>query len=206
MIGISNIDEKVKELIIKRNIYNETLQKLEAESVRIERHMNIIEEAKIHLQNVAKKTQESFKLRIENIVTVALQSVFDDPYNFVVDFNIKGNKTGCDFYFEKNGIEIDPLTASGGGAVDVAAFALRISLWTLEVHRKRPVMILDEPFKCVSKDLKDKVGMMVKRLSDELGIQLIMVTHEDTLIDASDKVFRVSMDTEGRSQIVIEKE
>jgi len=164
-----------------------------------------VEAAQFHIQTVAKKVQESFKVKIESIVSVALSSVFDDPYEFKVDFEIKRNRTECILSFERNGFKVNPLNASGGGAVDIASFALRLSLWSLENPKKESIIILDEPFKFVSKNLREKASMLVKELSDKMGIQFIIVTHEDNLIDYSDKIFKVTQNKKGISTVKEEK-
>jgi DNA repair exonuclease SbcCD ATPase subunit len=75
--------------------------------------------------------------------------------------------------------------------VDVASFALRLALRTMRRPKSRATIILDEPFKFVSKDLQPRVADMLRDLSDRLRVQFIIVTHEETLVDAANKVFRV---------------
>ena len=110
-----------------------------------------------------------------------------------MEFIIKRNKTECELYFVKDGELIDPLTASGGGAVDVASFALRVALWCLAPQRTRNTLILDEPFRFLSRDLMYKAGDMLKRLSEKLGLQIIMVSHAEDLIDGANKVFQIKI-------------
>lgn len=42
---------------------------------------------------------------------------------------------------------------------------------------------------------------MIKEISNKLGIQFIIVTHEETLTEAADKVFEVSINRKGRSVV-----
>jgi DNA repair exonuclease SbcCD ATPase subunit len=125
------------------------------------------------------------------VVSASLEAVFDDPYEMVVRFVQRRNKTECDLKFKRGQYEIDPLFASGGGAVDVAAFALRVASWSMQTPRSRPVLILDEPFRYLSPNLLPRASEMVKRISEELGIQIIMISHSDELIDSADKAFAV---------------
>jgi len=92
-----------------------------------------------------------------------------------------------------DGVRMNPSADSGGGAVDVAAFALRLSLWSLQNPRSRNTIILDEPFRFLSKDLHHKAGELLKQISETLGIQLIIVTHEKELQQYANKVFTVDM-------------
>jgi len=75
----------------------------------------------------------------------------------------------------------------GGGAVDVAAFALRMAF--IAIRGGRPILVLDEPFKFVSVDLQNKCSDMIKELSRKLSIQVIMVSHLPEIISGADRIF-----------------
>ena len=152
-----------------------------------------IEQAQKIIQTVAQQTQEELKYNIEEIVTLALSAVFEDPYEFVIDFVQKRGRTEAKLLFKLGENMIDPLMASGGGPVDIAAFALRIAMWNIKHPRTRPIIILDEPFKFLSRDLQPKAGLMLSEISKKLGIQIIMVTHNEDLIDSADKVIRIKI-------------
>ena len=86
------------------------------------------------------------------------------------------------------------MTESGGGAVDVAAFALRIALWKLSQMQTKNVsdtIVMDEPGRFISVDLQPKFGELIKLLSEKLSIQFIIVTHSVILSEKADKVFKV---------------
>jgi ABC-type cobalamin/Fe3+-siderophores transport system ATPase subunit len=59
------------------------------------------------------------------------------------------------------------------------------------ISKTQKVLLLDEPMKFVSEGLKPKVYEIMKRLSDDLGIQIIAVTHDPLMIDIADKVYVV---------------
>ena len=151
------------------------------------------EDAQVFLQAVAKQVQQRLEYHVSEIATLALESVFPDPYIVKLTFESKRGKTDAQFSFIRDGEEVDPLTGAGGGTVDVAAFALRLALWSLKSPRTRPTIILDEPFKWPSKSVRSNVAKLLKDLSKKLGIQIIMVTHDTDLIEHADKVFSVSM-------------
>ena len=128
---------------------------------------------------------------MSELVTLALSGVFPDPYQFKLRFVVRRGKTEADLLFLRGEQEIDPLSASGGGVVDVAAFALRVALWRLS-NGLRPVLILDEPAKFVSASLRENVGKMLKELSGRLGLQIIMITHIQEFAEIADRTFEVS--------------
>lgn len=152
----------------------------------------LLEQAQVFLQRVAKETQEQLKMQIEDIVNLALETCFPGEYFFTVNFRIARNKTEAELLFlsQKTGREIDPINASGGGVVDLAAFALRIACYALK-HDTNNVIILDEPFRFISRDLQARAGDILRTLSKKMGLQIIMVSHIAEIIDAADRVFEV---------------
>jgi DNA repair exonuclease SbcCD ATPase subunit len=161
-----------------------------------------IEEAQLIIQEVAKQTQQELEYHISEVVSTALSSVFDDPYEFKVEFVIKRGKTEADLYFIRRKERVDPLSASGGGVVDVASFALRIALWNLLKGQISNTIWLDEPFKMLSRELQPKAGEMIKMLSDKLKIQFIIITHNQDIIESADKVFEIKQNSKGVSEAV----
>ena len=176
------------------------LQTAKSEEENISNEIINTEQAQAIIQIVAQKTQEELEYCLSEIVSLALSAVFDDPYKLKVNFVIRRGKTECDLLFEKNEEIFDPLTSSGGGAVDIAAMALRVAIWSLTQPKPRNILILDEPFRFLSKEYQIKASIMLNELSRKLNLQIIMVSHSESLIEGADKVFQVSI-LKGISQI-----
>ena len=151
------------------------------------------EQAREVIREVGLKTQQQLQIHISDITTLALDAVFEDPYKLVAEFVQRRNKTECDLFFERDGNRVDPLSASGVGAVDVASFALRVASWSMQCPQSRPTLILDEPLKFLSDNYQEKASIMLKEISQKLGIQFIIVTHEPILTACADKVFEVKI-------------
>lgn len=133
-------------------------------------------------QNIAQQIQAQAHKQITGVVTNSLDAVFEEPYTFDIRFERKRGKTDAVLLFRRGELKVDPLSASGGGVVDIAAFALRLACLVLSCKpRMDRVLILDEPFKFVSKEFRERVRVMMGELSAQLGIQFIMVTHIDEL-------------------------
>ena len=145
------------------------------------------------LQASACLTQEHLQYRIGTLVTLAMESVFEDPCRLEILFENARGKTQASINFMRGDEVISPLDESSGGVLDVAAFGLQVSLWSLQTPRTRPVLFLDEPIKWLKgATLPNKGAAMLQELSHKLGIQIIMVSHAAELIDHADKVFRVT--------------
>lgn len=134
------------------------------------------------LQNVAEKVQNVIYKKIDAVVTKCLTAIFDDPYGFKMIFEQKRNKTEARMVFTKNGYEFDPMEASGGGVVDVAAFALRVASLIISKPKLRRLIVIDEPFKFVSAEYHERCRELLLTLSKEFDIQFIIVTHIKDLV------------------------
>ena len=170
------------------------LKETELKAKRLRKKIEYADEALVLIQKVAKETQDNLVFHINELVTLAMSAVFDDPYEFTIDFTPRRGKTEADIYFVRNKKKIDPIYSAGGGAVDISAFGLRSSIWSLREPRNRPVLVLDEPLtRLKGKTFPQRGAQMIKEVSKALGIQIIMVSHDPTLIDTADKVFHVDI-------------
>ena len=186
------IRTKLERLKGSRQTIQKGIQSTTNELKNWRRELRFHEQAREIIKSVGLKTQQQLQIHISDITTLALESIFDDPYELKVEFVERRNKTECDLKFARNGEELDPMSASGGGAVDVAAFALRIASWSMERPRSSPVIILDEPMRFLSENLQERASKMIKELSVKLGIEFIIITHEQELTTYADKVFEVT--------------
>jgi DNA repair exonuclease SbcCD ATPase subunit len=131
------------------------------------------------VKELALRCQNSCRYCIETLVTRCLNAVFpDNRYRFNLVFEQKRNQTEARIVLtDDEGNEYDPLLNSGGGVADVIAFALRLATLTLRVPQPAKVLILDEPFRCVSGEHRGRLADLLELLASELQFQIIMITH-----------------------------
>jgi DNA repair exonuclease SbcCD ATPase subunit len=164
-----------------------------AENKVLEQEFYLHEKALTIIKEVGRKTQEKLQFHISDITSLALDAVMpEDPYKLTMEFVDRRDKNECDLRFERQGNLMKPLDSSGVGAIDVASFALRIAAWSIQFPKSRPVIILDEPFKFLDKSKHGRASEMLKELSLKLGLQFIIVTHEEGLTENADRIFKVS--------------
>lgn len=129
-------------------------------------------------QTVAEDMQQRAVGAIANVVTKCLAAVFvDDPYEFVIEFEQKRGRTEAKLLLKRGDELVPPLDAAGGGVVDVAAFALRMAAIAAATPRRRRLVVMDEPFRFVSKDYRPALCAMLEALAADMGFQFIFVTH-----------------------------
>jgi DNA repair exonuclease SbcCD ATPase subunit len=136
-------------------------------------------EVDVKVKELALRCQNSCRYCIETLVTRCLNAVFpDNRYRFNLVFEQKRNQTEARIVLtDDEGNEYDPLLNNGGGVADVIAFALRLATLTLRVPQPAKVLILDEPFRCVSGEHRGRLADLLELLASELQFQIIMITH-----------------------------
>lgn len=198
--------EKIKQMFQQCKGINLQLQKdieiYTAKKEQLEQRQKLLEQSQAFLQKVAQETQEHLRFQVEDIVNLALETCFPGEYTFQILFNISRGKTDAELVFldQKTQRQVDPMNASGGGVVDLTCFALRIACYALEKGTDN-VIVLDEPFRFLSRDLQERAGEILKTLSGRMQLQIIMVSHIGEIIDVADKVFEVKKNEEGISKV-----
>lgn len=188
--SLRNILERKKG---KRIELKKSINTLELEIETSMYSMQCLEEARSIIRLIGLQIQQELQYHISDITSLALEGIFKEPYKLLLDFVERRNKTECDIFFERDGEKFKPLDSSGGGAVDVAAFALRVASWSMQKPRPRNLIILDEPMRFLSAEYQENASLMIKEISSKLGIQFIIITHNTTLASFADKVFEVSI-------------
>lgn len=174
-----------------------SMASLELELREKKRSLYQHEQAQEIIYEVGLATQKQLQFHISNITSLALESVFDDPYELQIEFIQRHSKTECDVFFIRDGNKMKPLESSGYGACDVASFALRIASWSMQRPRSDSLIIADEPFKHLKgEDANLRVLDMINEMSKKLGLQIIMVSDErvdrEHIYEKADRVFEVS--------------
>jgi DNA repair exonuclease SbcCD ATPase subunit len=187
----SSIKTTYDQLAAKKDCLLESAKNKKRKIRQLKREITQYEKARVVFTEVSKISQQETKKRIENLVTLAIRSVFENSeISFKINFETKNNRIYAYPIMQENGLEFDPKEDLGGGIIDIISIALKIILWHLEDPRKRNVLILDEPLRFTGK-LVTKAGAMIKYLAKNLNLQIIMVSHDDALIDICDQVHKI---------------
>jgi len=143
--------------------------------------------------NLSSVVQENFTQSIEDLISEGLTSVFEYPLRFKITPEVKGGQSVLDFsILNEDGTETDILDARGGGLSALCGVLLRIVILRLMNDRMRQILILDEPLSHLSSSYVPAAGELLKRLSEELDIQIIMVTHQPEFADHATDIYELS--------------
>src|SRR3990167_5630690 len=191
MINIEQTKAKFIAYKTELRLILDSLEIKEKEYNTLKQYNEDLQKARILIANAGQHTQTFLKSFIEEMITTALQAVFEEDYQFVIDFDIKRNKPEAKISLKLRGEETDPKDSCGGGILDIVSFTLRIVLYSIQNPKTNNVIILDEPFKYLHGRMENAMKM-VKDLSKKLNIQFIIVSQIPEISECADKIFLVS--------------
>jgi DNA repair exonuclease SbcCD ATPase subunit len=189
---VSTIRNRFNELQSDRKFLEKSIDSEKVKLFQSQKRYETGLKAREILQVVAKNVQSNLEFHISSLVTLALNSIFPNTYEFVAKFELKRGATECMLGLVKTGETeeiISPLDAVGGGLCDVVSLALRLSYWFL--RKNRPTLILDEPMRNLSRNYHESASILLKTLSKDLGLQLILVSHIPEILVEADNVIEI---------------
>lgn len=201
---LTDIEKKVARLSVIKEADEKRLKTVNTDLSTASRDFQEYTEATDLLIKIGTSHRNLALSKIESLLTTSLQAVFDHPYTCSLTAEEKRGQIELSLSVKDNGLELDPATQMGGGVVDILSLSLRVVLWSMAKKRTDHLIILDEPVRMVSESYVANVAQMIKKLSDSLGIQFVIVTHREALTYASDRTFRVTK-TDGTSSIMMER-
>jgi DNA repair exonuclease SbcCD ATPase subunit len=192
---IANTRSLIDRLKGQKSHISKQAKESKAKYISAVRDLQSTEKAQALIQKAAAMTQDQLKYYITDLGSMALEAVFGDGMKLDLIFEEKRGKTEARLAFiSSEGHTTNPLDEDSGGASDIAAFALRCSLWTMKRPRTRALMVMDEPFKNINdptRQMQEKAAEMVKTVSEKLGIQFLIVTMLPELEEVADKIFKI---------------
>ena len=184
--AIASYEQTIKEL----EQMEFDVKDLDAAAQILEKDIELFEECRILLQNLAEVTRKQIASELENVVTLCLQAVFDDTISFEIDIDTSHNNTIIEFYVvDTSGdepVRLPPEDSMGGGIVDTCAIGLRFGILRILDPAPLGPIILDEPAKMVSGDRVEQIGSLIQELTKMFDKQTLLVTHHTSLMDVMD--------------------
>lgn len=182
MFKIQNTRRHIDRTLTKYKIAKAQLDEEQQALKQAKQDLKSALKAQAVFQQIAQHVQETAHSKIASVVSRCLSAIWGlDAYEFKIMFERKRGKTEAKLVFFRDGVEYIPMAASGGGVVDVAAMALRLSAILLTKPLARRVVVMDEPLKHLSKDNAPLIAKMLQVLAKDLDLQIIMTTHSNEL-------------------------
>jgi len=197
---LNRINEKLQDKKASKRFLEEKIKNTEQLLIKLTGEKEDTEKARTFLQTIAEETLGNLVFHLSTLPTSALYAIDPKAPKQIAEITTKRNQIECVFYFDESGNLDKPIDSAGGGLLGIAGFGNRIMMWSLNPNN--PILILDEPFKDLSSDLHKNASELLERLTKEIGIQIIMVSHQEEIHANADKVFRVVK--EGKKSVVKE--
>lgn len=181
----------------KMDILVEQIERTDEKLIEIRKENDKLQRVKLLLQNASQYAREQSKKQMEYTVTQCLQYVFDPSLEFKIEIIEKSNRIEAEFYVISNingeQIKTKPQDSRGGGVVDVISLAIRIAMMEINEPKIQGPLILDEPAKHVSDEFITNVSEFLKQIGSTFKRQIIMVTHNNFLLESADNCYRVTL-------------
>jgi len=189
-INIEEIKNIYSRLFAERIEITKNEKKLRRQIREIKKEIIDYNDTKALLNNSLEIIHSDFKEKTEGIITKAIRLMFNRDLEFKLEYRENRGGIETKILILEDGQELSPKDDLGGSIIDIISFVFKIVLWHVSSPQTRNIFILDEPFKFAGR-LVLFAGKILKDLSKELNLQIIMITHETELIDIADKVFKI---------------
>lgn len=206
-MSLSDLRNKLERAKGRRQGLLEDLELERKELKKAEHNLKVYSESLDVLNASLAVVRKEMKSKIDDLVTSGLNSVFSN--DLIFEMKVSSNRSRFStvpvLKSSFNGIELETDIADGhgGGVSDIVSFVLRVIVMCLSRPRLRRVMVLDESFRHVSPEYLRGVSVLLKELNKKLGIQFLMVTHKEELLDAADVVYRTK-NVDGETAFTLE--
>lgn len=171
---------------------------LQTEVTSLSEMVEDLDRVTLLLNSMGEDRQQKAQQTIEELVTRGLQTIFDETLSFHIVQTTRGKTVQVDFIVRTTlhgrAIETPVLDARGGGLAATIGFLLRLVVLLLtRGQRQDTLIVLDETFAHVSAEYLPAVSAFVREVVDKTGVQIIMVTHQEELMEGADQVYRFTM-------------
>jgi predicted ATP-dependent endonuclease of OLD family len=176
------------------------------QDISFERNRNTaaLEEQKVVTQaieifvNLSGRFESQFIGTVQAVVQRGLQSVFGPGIDFNIERGMYGKQPTMNFKIvTKDSGEQDLIDSHGGGLVTLAGLIVRVVVVRLLKHSQAQILFLDEPLAMLSAQYREPAAQLLRDLANDLGMQIVMVTHHDEFSEYADTVVRLSRSSSG---------
>lgn len=196
--------DKVNNQMAKRELLEKQREAAVKVKTEAEEQLGVFGLVQILLQKTSDYARQQVKVRIEDIVSEALNVVFGGNHKFMIDLTLRGNQPIAEYYLNDDSVITKlekPDYDRGGGKIDIIALALRLAVG--EMEGVDGPLFLDEVGKHVSKEYAPSVAYFLKEYSATFGRQIILITHNADLVEIGEVSLAVKRSQSGESEVSV---
>lgn len=195
--------DKVNNQMAKRELLEKQREAAVKVKTEAEEQLGVFGLVQILLQKTSDYARQQVKVRIEDIVSEALNVVFGGNHKFMIDLTLRGNQPIAEYYLNDDSVITKlekPDYDRGGGKIVLSPLRSSGS------RRKEGVdgpLFLDEVGKHVSKEYAPSVAYFLKEYSATFGRQIILITHNADLAEIGEVSLAVKRSQSGESEVSV---
>lgn len=196
--------DKVNNQMAKRELLEKQREAAVKVKTEAEEQLGVFGLVQILLQKTSDYARQQVKVRIEDIVSEALNVVFGGNHKFMIDLTLRGNQPIAEYYLNDDSVITKlekPDYDRGGGKIDIIALALRLAVG--EMEGVDGPLFLDEVGKHVSKEYAPSVAYFLKEYSATFERQIILITHNADLAEIGEVSLAVKRSQSGESEVSV---
>lgn len=192
----TKITERYTRMATERSLLAEQITKMAGEIDGLKKAQDTIVRTTAFTKKIAQDAQNEFKAEVDNTITMAVKTMFDESFRFDLEIKTGGSGLQCRpliwEHVDGEDVEYSPKDEMGGSIIDPIGFAIRVVLQAYDPDPTRSTFLLDEPMKHVGKgELLERAGMLLREISHRMNKQLLVITHEPELAEIADRAWRV---------------
>jgi DNA repair exonuclease SbcCD ATPase subunit len=208
-MDVSALEQTIKQrrdALVRKQAENDLIREqqtaLRAKMDELSKLLGTGQEALQFLENVANSRRSALKDQIESIVSEALQIVYGPELKVELSYDVKAGRSFVDIRIVKDtpaGEVKRTMEGIGGGVSDTVSVPLRL-LVLLASRQTDRVCLLDEAYKHVDLERVERAAGFVAEIAHRLGIQIVMSSHHEAMLEAADCVYGVT-ENAGKSAV-----
>jgi len=187
----SNNLERLEKLIEEQEYTERRIAEIDAQ---IEKELGVrdnYKEARQICQIILANTQSAFKYRIEDIMSSAINSVFN-RFKFELNWKRTSARVDMNFVIRDGDDEMNLEDDLGCSILDLISLVSRPVFHRYQRPISRKLIVLDEPLKWLGRgEYLEKACEIVNLIAESEGYQLLIITHEKKIAMVANKAFKV---------------
>lgn len=147
----------------------------------------------VYFQGMEEAWQKTFGDSVAKLISRGLTQVFGEPMELKVNSRILRDVSTVEFTIVQGvgdkAIETPIVGAKGGTVIALVNVLLRALIILASRPALRRWLILDEPFGLADPTYIPAFGSLLRELVDQLGFNITIVCHEESLVDHADQAY-----------------
>ena len=207
MTAQQTLDDRKKELARKRSenaLLNRQIDTAEQRILELVASLDLAKEALGFLTDLADGRRGAMKGKIETVVSEALKLIYGNSYRVELSYAVKNNRSNLEIEMVRDtkvGEVRRDMDGFGGGVADTISVPLRLMV-LVGSKKTDKVCVLDECWKHINPVWIELVGKFLRALTEQLGMQVVFVTHHHPLKAFAEKVYQTS-EKDGTSEVKV---